>query len=398
MSQVRRLGELVADVRPGFAHGGRSPDGLAQVRMNNVTTRGTWDWSRIVRLPVSQDDFSKYLLEPGDILFNNTNSTELVGKTAHFEGFVEPIVFSNHFTRVRTTPELDSLYLAQWLLAQWHSGLFARICDRWIGQSAVRIERLFDMPIELPPLAEQRRIAGWVTRTLSVAEGASELLVSQQESSDRLADSYVASVLVRAGERWPQVSLGELVSTRPSPSTTSEGDTEIVAVTTACLTPTGFDPGGLRPKRMPRAAAAFGGIQAGEVLVARSNTPNLVGRAALYEGKPAGIVATDLIFRLVPDRDRLYGEYLARYLSGLQLSGFWRRRAAGASSTMSKITRRQLSLLPIALPPKAVQIEIVDGLRRTLGEIGCLAIALDAQLQAAKAIPVTVLQNIFGPS
>lgn len=127
--------------------------------MNNVTTSGRMDWSSFIRVPANAETVAFYQLVPGDVLFNNTNSTELVGKSALFAGHSEPVVFSNHFTRLRTDEELDSGYLAFWLQEQWRRGVFADICNRWIGQSAVKNDKLLGLEIPLPPLPEQRRIA-----------------------------------------------------------------------------------------------------------------------------------------------------------------------------------------------------------------------------------------------
>ena len=115
-----RLGEVISEAKGGFACGERDPHGVVQLRMNNVTNRGGFDWFSFIRVPASPDTIAAYRLQPGDVLFNNTNSTELVGKTALFESHVEPVVFSNHFTRLRaTTDRLSPHFLALWLQAQW---------------------------------------------------------------------------------------------------------------------------------------------------------------------------------------------------------------------------------------------------------------------------------------
>ncbi len=104
--------------------------------MNNVDTRGNFVWNEFLRVPADQATIDEYRLVPGDVLFNNTNSTELVGKSAIFEAHDEPVVYSNHFTRLRAdTEQLDPAFLAAWLNHQWQQGTFARICNRWIGQS-----------------------------------------------------------------------------------------------------------------------------------------------------------------------------------------------------------------------------------------------------------------------
>jgi len=148
-----RLEDLIREAQSGFAVGERDPNGVIQLRMNNVTTSGTFDWGSFIRVPAEATAIDFYRLLPGDVLFNNTNSTELVGKSALFEGHEETIVYSNHFTRLRAdTDALEPPFLALWLQAEWRRGVFADICNRWIGQSAVKNEKLLALEIALPPL------------------------------------------------------------------------------------------------------------------------------------------------------------------------------------------------------------------------------------------------------
>ena len=129
-----RLGDVIAEARPGFACGERDPNGVVQLRMNNVNTRGTVVWNEFIRVPADNDLVEKFRLVEGDIVFNNTNSTELVGKTALFTGYAEPVVYSNHFTRLRVTKDqADPRYIAAWLNLQWQLRVFENLCNRWIG-------------------------------------------------------------------------------------------------------------------------------------------------------------------------------------------------------------------------------------------------------------------------
>src|SRR5262249_46268513 len=107
----------------------------------------------------------KYSLGPGDVVFNHTNSPELVGKTALFTGFKEPVVYSNHFLRIRANDMvLHPRYLALWLNFQWKNRVFENLCTQWVNQATVRRDDLLDLEIALPPLAEQKRIAAILER------------------------------------------------------------------------------------------------------------------------------------------------------------------------------------------------------------------------------------------
>jgi len=163
--------------------------------MNNVTRDGRFDWARVIRVPAAADVVADYALQSGDILFNNTNSTELVGKTAVFSGYSETIVFSNHFTRIRVDPsQADAEYVGAYLNLLWAKGYFAEICNRWIGQSAIKWEKLKAVEVPLPSLADQLRIMACIRRELTEVDRARKALADQLAALDR----YPAALLREA--------------------------------------------------------------------------------------------------------------------------------------------------------------------------------------------------------
>ncbi len=119
-------------------------------------------------------------LSPGDILFNNTNSPELVGKTALFQGDDSP-AFSNHMTRLRVDGKrLDARYAALRLHQAWREGWFAANCNNHVSQASIGRDVLKSFEIELPPLDVQRAIASLGTAVdISRASGSDHLGAAQ---------------------------------------------------------------------------------------------------------------------------------------------------------------------------------------------------------------------------
>ena len=184
-----KLKNIVVDSQSGFASGERTNDGVVQLRMNNVTTKGALDWSSFIRVPTTEKQLQKFQLNPGDILFNSTNSPELVGKTTIFENFKEPVVFSNHFVRLRVDDtKVVSKFLARWFGYKWQKGLFKRLCTRWVNQAAVRKEDLLALELPLPPLPEQERIAAILDKA--------DRLRRLRRYALQLGDSYLQSVFL----------------------------------------------------------------------------------------------------------------------------------------------------------------------------------------------------------
>lgn len=192
------LGELITDTQTGFACGLREAEGVIQLRMNNVDTRGNFVWDDVTRIPASSDQIAQFALQPDDVLFNNTNSTELVGKSALFSGYPEPVLFSNHFTRIRTRADiLLPAFLAAWLNHQWLKGVFASICNRWVGQSAVKGDKLLKLQIPLAPIQQQTSLTSMLQERLHAIEQARSALREQQDALHALPAAMLRKVFER---------------------------------------------------------------------------------------------------------------------------------------------------------------------------------------------------------
>jgi type I restriction enzyme S subunit len=215
-----RLGDVLLDARPGFACGEDVDDGVIQFRMNNVTREGGIEWSKVRRVPASYKDLSGLYVEPGDVLFNNTNSADMVGKSAYFAGYSEPVTFSNHFLRLRVRQDAaDSRYLHRWLIRQWRAGVFEAMCRKWVNQATVARDQLLDLVLPLPPIAEQRRIADVLDQTETLRKKRLGGLVQL----DSLADSLFLDMFgdpVTNPKGWPREAIVRIgkVTTGNTPS------------------------------------------------------------------------------------------------------------------------------------------------------------------------------------
>lgn len=393
---LAKLGDLIAEAKAGFACGLRNDTGVIQLRMNNVNTRGNFVWDEFIRVPADEAEISQYRLLSGDVLFNNTNSTELVGKTALFCSHSEPVVYSNHFTRIRTRQDrLDATYLSFWLNGEWQRGTFGRICNRWIGQSAVKAEKLCALTIPLPSLAEQKRIAGILKEQLAAVERARAAAEGQLAAAKAIPGACLCKVFSDASQaKGTQRQLGDVCQLLPSKSIATAGDAEVRAITTACLTESGFDPSGIKTARMKSSDAEVCVVASNEVLIARSNTAELVGRAALFPGEPKGTVASDLTIRICAG-ETVEPKFLATYLSYLYVTGFWREKAGGASGSMKKITRSQVCSLPIPVLDIGEQCAIMARVSEQLAAAAQLRVTIGEQLAAISRMPAALLSTAF---
>jgi type I restriction enzyme S subunit len=143
-------------------------DGVLHLRPFSVTEDGRLVTSDAPRIPHSAVPPNKMRFEVGDILFNNTNSVELVGKSAVVSTALEAS-FSNHMTRVRIDRRhAEPGYVHAFLRHLYGRRFFQDRATRWVSQAAFGTSQLKALEVPLPPLDEQRRIVGLLDRAAEI--------------------------------------------------------------------------------------------------------------------------------------------------------------------------------------------------------------------------------------
>ena len=208
----RKLGEVFKDISSGFACSKRfeKDGGYVHLRTHNISTQGVLNFDKIIQIEESKVNRKSSKIYKGDVIFNNTNSTELVGKTS----FVDKDYnygFSNHLTRIKTSDFSQGKYLTYFLTHLHQQGHFFRICKKWIGQSGVNISMLKDLNYYYPPLEEQKRIVAKIDTLFAKIDKA----ISLTEESLVQAKNFLPSVLKEVFEKgkadgWEEKKLGDI--------------------------------------------------------------------------------------------------------------------------------------------------------------------------------------------
>lgn len=161
--KVYSLREVVNYTIAGFGVGKEEQDltetGYIQIRPTNVDEFGLLKFNRNIYLNREYLTTKKSnIIQKNDILFNNTNSQELVGKTAFFN--LDGIYFhSNHITRINVRDE-KILPKFLWILLNIYQRkkIFYTICTNWNNQSGVGLELLNSLKILVPENEIQKRV------------------------------------------------------------------------------------------------------------------------------------------------------------------------------------------------------------------------------------------------
>jgi type I restriction enzyme, S subunit len=364
------LSKLITEARAGFASGADEADGVLQVRMHNVSREGGLSFTKQRRVPMDART-ERFLLRPNDVLFNATNSPDLVGKTALFEGMHEPVVFSNHFLRLRVDePQLEPAYLVRWMQWQHARGVFASMAHQWVNQASVRTERLLGLAIPLPPLSEQRRVAG-------VLDEADALRATRRTGLTYLEELAASAFDALFGEPaanplgWDVVPVSSVVARLTGGRSFVGNDDEDSSapyrvLRVSAVTSGTFLPDESRPVPRSYEPPPAHVVRDGDLLFSRANTTELVGAVALVDHTPSGLLLPDKIWRFVwTAPDLAVPEFIWQLFRSPGVRRAIARRATGTSGSMKNISAEKLMSIPVISPPVDLQRQFAEIHRRS---------------------------------
>jgi len=153
--------DIVSEVKYGTSKPANEGGQYPYLRMNNITYDGQLDLSDLKYIDVPDSEIEKYIARKGDILFNRTNSKELVGKTCVFD-IDEQMVIAGYIIRVRLNNKAIPIYLSTVLNSDYGKTTLKAMCKAIIGQANINAQELQDIKIQIPPIELQHRFAEFV--------------------------------------------------------------------------------------------------------------------------------------------------------------------------------------------------------------------------------------------
>jgi type I restriction enzyme S subunit len=432
--EKRTIESICSTITPGFAcsRSHQMEGGHVHLRTHNISTMGTLNFDLLVQIDPNMVDSQKASLRKGDILFNNTNSQELVGKTSLVDRDYE-YGFSNHITRLRLNEDVFPGFVVFYLTMLRNSGYFAKLCTRWINQAAVNTDTLRRETIALPPLAEQKRIVAKVDELMALCD---RLEAQQQEretrhaalaraSLARFADaptpanlnflfhpSYTISpadlrksvlTLAVQGKLVPQdpndgntrtVTMEELVGRKNLKNGLSlspvDGPSDFVFLPLSAMNGSTIDCSFGKPITIDADRAAPYLIKPRDVFVIRGNgSKERVGIAGMARACPANVLFPDLFIRIPLPLDKIEADYfLIAWNSPVTREML--ESLATTTAGIWKVNQGHISECAIPLPPLSEQRRIVAKVEHLMA----LVDALETQLAASRAAAANLLSAL----
>ena len=237
------LSALVGDARTGLDRGRAQqrsgPPGHGYIKMGDVQD-GTIDLTHLAYVDATDEEVDRYELFDGDILFNNRNSHELVGKSGIVRSPKPGTVYNNNLVRVRVSDKILPEFLALQMSAQTLRRQLDRMKSATTNVAAIYTRDLMKLSVSVPPIEVQRvaiaRATGLlddihqITKAVSVSARRNQTL-----RSSILAAAFSGTLIPQDPSDEPASFLLERIAAERAPS---NGDKTI----------RGREPGITRPK------------------------------------------------------------------------------------------------------------------------------------------------------
>jgi type I restriction enzyme S subunit len=186
---IRPIRDLIESASYGTSEKSGTTGEFPVLRMNNITRTGEMDFNNLKFMDLDESQHERYLVRQGDVLFNRTNSAELVGKTAIFRNS-QKMAYAGYLIRLRVNSANDPEFLSAFLNGSYAKRMLRGMCKSIIGMANINATEIQAMKIPQPPLSLQREFA----RRISVVEK----LKSAQRTSLVKHDELLAVLQQRA--------------------------------------------------------------------------------------------------------------------------------------------------------------------------------------------------------
>lgn len=153
---MTKIGRIADSVTYGTSEKASLEGEIPVLRMGNITASGGIDLSDLKYMSGAVPE--KHLARSGDVLFNRTNSADLVGKTAIYRGD-EPVAYAGYLVRVRVTESNHPEYLAAFMNTAYMKRVLRNMCKNIVGMANINAKELQSIDIAEPPLDLQKQFA-----------------------------------------------------------------------------------------------------------------------------------------------------------------------------------------------------------------------------------------------
>ena len=330
-----RIGDVVSDVHYGTSAKASDNGKYVYIRMNNITYEGALDLSDIKRIDVADSEIENYIVRYGDVLFNRTNSRDLVGKTCVFDR-KNPMIIAGYIIRLRMNGLVLPEYLSLFMNTRYAKKLLFSMAKGAVGQANINAKELQDISIIIPPIDEQREF----------------LTLVRQSDKSQFIEMFGDPVKNPFG--WPTMTLDqatkEIVSGQclnGDAGKLQPGQKAVLKV--SAVTYGSFDANEYKVLRDTKQITKGIYPQKGDLLFSRANTREYVGATVLIDQDYPELMLPDKLWKLI-FKHEIMPMFAKQFLSHPEIRKVLSSMATGTSGSMYNISMEKLKRLEIIVP------------------------------------------------
>jgi type I restriction enzyme, S subunit len=339
----------------------------------------------------------QWVVRAGDVVYNKLFAWK--GAFAVADETVDGLIVSDKFpTYAVDEAQVDPQYLGYFFRTHQLAFQAERLSKGAAAISKLTLNppQFWDLTIPLPSLDEQKQIVSLLRRAEAGLEEARRLRQEAQAEAAALASAIIGE---RLESFAPKGELAEVLEDKPrngwsAPCDNAGDGTPVLSL--GAVTGFVYRPSEYKRTSEPTEPGAHYWLSAGDLLMTRSNTEQLVGHAAIYTGEPSPCIYPDLMMKLKVNNDRAETRFVYYWLRSPLIRTRIEDAGRGTSSTMKKITQKHVMSLPFPVGlPLADQRRVVQALDETLAKVEDLRNAQIGSREDIDALLPALLDRAF---
>ncbi|WP_416977256.1 restriction endonuclease subunit S [Streptomyces sp. T028] len=366
--------------------------------LRNVNVQwGQIDTDDLLTMDIEPDDLSRFMVSKDDLVVCEGGE---VGRCAIWHKD-EPIAFQKALHRVRPSRALDNRYLRYYLEYAASAGKLAKLST---GSTIKHLpqQRLREVPVPLPPLAEQHRIVEALEEQLPRLDAAEATVKRVRHRKPHLSGAFRDALIHANGDlptgwRWGElddvierVEAGKSFRCDPRPAL----DEEWGVIKVSAMTWGEFRQEEQKAVPVGREIDARHEIRVGDILVSRANTPEYVGAPVLVRQTRTRLLLSDKSLRLVP-KSGVNRNWLITVLSAPLVRRQITARATGSKDSMRNISQKDLLSVKVPVPPEDEQQSLAERADELLTALDGAAREVERVAARAGALRRALLRRAF---
>ena len=375
-------------------------EGFPYIATKDIGYDSIIDYENGVRIPFSEKN--SFRIAPKNsvlICAEGGSAGRKIGQTN------QEICFVNKLFALLVNNKITSKYVYYW----YHTDTFqkefkSRLTGIIGGVSKKKFETI---PIPIAPPHEQEHIITKLDECFGTIEQAKAKIKLNLNHTFELFQSIIQALLYKKPnqiidgqvEQVEFVPLSNLLFEQPrngwSPPAKYHSKVGIPVLTLSAVTGFNYDGTKVKFTSAPTDKNAHYWLKEDDILITRSNTKELVGHVALYDGYPQKVICCDLIKKMKGNSKIVEKKYIYYCIMSLRVRKYIAKMAKGASSTMKKIDKKIVQEIQIPFIPISEQRRIVEKLENFRSESQSLESNYQQELNALDELKKSILQKAF---